>query len=580
LDSKNIPGFDTERFEGRLEFPLSQGILRIMASVFFVIFLFLFFRIFNLQIIQGDYFQKRSANNFLKSVRIAPIRGEIYDRNGELLVWNEPTVENAISQNYSGLNLIENGSSRISPASSSQESVSAKVSNSVDPELAFERKYKSQSGLSLLLGFLGFETEGLDKANNSQFKIGKDGIEKYYNNELKGKPGLRIIEIDSSGNLISENVREKPEAGKKIILSVDAKVNAKFYEILKNISEERGFNGGAGVIMDARNGEILAMTNFPEYDSEILSRGEPRDIINSYLGDSRKPFLNRAASGLYAPGSVIKPLIALAALNENIISPEKIIMTRGSISVPNPYVPGEYAIFKDWKNHGAVDMRRALAVSSDVYFYTIGGGYGNIKGLGVSLIDKYFEMFNFGKITGIGLFNEEKGVIPSPELKEKTSPEDPIWRIGDTYHLSIGQGDFQATPFQMAIFASALANKGKILKPRILKTDLAEIPSVQEIEIPKEYFKIVQEGMRAAVTEGTASALGNLSVKIAGKTGTAEIGKKYVNSWFIGFWPYENPRYSITIVLERGPSYNLVGGVSAAHQLLNWMILNAPEYVL
>ena len=202
LDSKNIPGFDTERFEGRLEFPLSQGILRIMASVFFVIFLFLFFRIFNLQIIQGDYFQKRSANNFLKSVRIAPIRGEIYDRNGELLVWNEPTVENAISQNYSGLNLIENGSSRISPASSSQESVSAKVSNSVDPELAFERKYKSQSGLSLLLGFLGFETEGLDKANNSQFKIGKDGIEKYYNNELKGNPGLRIIEIDSSGNLI------------------------------------------------------------------------------------------------------------------------------------------------------------------------------------------------------------------------------------------------------------------------------------------------------------------------------------------------------------------------------------------
>lgn len=558
LDSKNIPGFDTERFEGRLEFPLDRKTLKIISVLFLIFFLFLFFKIFDLQIIKGDYFQKRAANNFLRTVLTAPPRGEIYDRNGELLLWNEP-IETTISSG-----------SRNSSVNSEIESV-------------FQRRYLEKGGLSLLLGFIGFEvgSETSDASAKSRFKTGKDGIERYYNEILRGNPGVRIKEVDSLGNLVSENTRELAEAGKKIILTVDAKVNSKLYEILKQLNEERGFKGGAGVIIDAANGEILAMTSFPEYDSNVLSRGEPSETIKNYLEDERKPFLNRAVSGLYAPGSVIKPLIALAALNEKVISSEKIIETHGSISVPNPYFPGRYSVFRDWKNHGMVDMRRALAVSSDVYFYTIGGGYGDMKGLGASRIVNYAEMFNFGKLTGVDLFGEEKAVIPYPELKTKTNPEDPIWRIGDTYNISIGQGNFQATPIQMAVFAGALANKGKILKPRLTRRGLtsSEAEVVKEINIPEEYFKVVQEGMIMAVREGTASALNNLDVKVAGKTGTAQIGQKYVNSWFIGFWPYENPRYSIAVVLEKGSPQNLVGAVSAAYQLLSWMSIYTPEYL-
>lgn len=562
LDSKNMPGFDTERFEGRLEFPLDKNTLKIISALFSIFFLFLFFEIFDLQMIKGNYFQKRAANNFLKTVLTDPPRGEIYDRNDELLIWNEPIGTAAFL------------GSRGPSSESEMESI-------------FQRRYPEKSGLSLLLGFIGFEIEDKisDISAKSRFKTGKDGIERYYNEILQGKPGIKIKEVDSVGNLVSENTRESAEAGKKIILTIDAKVNSKLYEILKQLNEERGFKGGAGVIMDTANGEILAMTSFPEYNSNILSAGEPGEIIKNYLEDERKPFLNRAVSGIYAPGSVIKPLIALAALNEKVISSEKIIETHGSISVPNPYFPGKYSIFRDWKNHGPVDMRRALAISSDVYFYTIGGGYGDVKGLGASRIVNYAEMFNFGKTAGVDLFGEEKGVIPYPELKVKTNPEDPIWRIGDTYNISIGQGNFQATPVQMAVFAGTLANKGKILKPRLINPggasggSIAGDEVVKEINMPKEYFRVVQEGMRMVVREGTASALNNLDVEVAGKTGTAQVGQKYVNSWFIGFWPYENPRYSIAVVLEKGSPQNLVGAVSAVYQLLSWMSIYTPEYL-
>lgn len=564
LDSKNIPGFDTERFEGRLEFPLSQKTLKIIAVIFFAVLLVMFTKSFFLQSVQGDYFKKRAANNSLRFVFIPSPRGEIYDRKGALLAWNEPFLNiNKNSDTDMGLKKTEKEKSEI--ANFGQ---------------LFLRKYIKKQGFSLALGFLGL-SESLDDSDKNILnnKIGKDGIEKYYNEDLEGRAGVNIMEVDSLGKVISRNIKEEPQSGEKINLSLDSEITAKMHELIKSTAETRGFKGGAGIIMDVRNGEIIAMTSFPEYDSEILSSGEENNLINDYLTSDKKFFLNRAISGVYAPGSVIKPLIALAALNEKIISPGKVILTRGSITLKSPYNPDVQTVFRDWKNHGEVDMLRALAVSSDVYFYTIGGGYSGIKGLGISKIKEYAEMFNFNKKTGIDLFGEKEGIIPGPELKAKLMPEDPVWRIGDTYHASIGQGNFQTTPIEMAVYASALANKGIILKPRLLKSENDNPQIVKKVNIPEEYFDTIHKGMRLAVLEGTAKGMSDLDVAVAGKTGTAEIGKKFVNAWFIGFWPYENPRYSITVVLERGDPHNLVGGVYVARQLLGWMQWNMPEYL-
>ncbi len=561
LDSKNISDFETERFEGKLEFPLNQSLIKTIGGVFLILLSLLLLKTANIQVIKGKYFEKRSSNNFLKTVLAAPPRGEITDIKGRLLAWNEPL-------------------SKLQKEQTQGTTTDKKFFND---QTEYIRKYTDKEGLSSILGFVSFE-DSKSKNENKQFKIGKDGIEKYYNDYLLGKPGVRVTEVDSLNNLISENIRTEPQNGEKIVLTIDSEINSKLYEIIKQVNVEREFNGGAGIIMDVRNGDILALASFPEYNSEILSRGEEKNLIQEYLTNKQNPFLNRATTGLYSIGSIIKPLIAIAALNENIISPNKVILTHGSISVLNPYSPGSYTVFKDWKNHGEVDIYKALAVSSDVYFYTIGGGYGGIKGLGIERIKKYAEIFGLNRKTGIDLAREEEGIIPDPALHEKLNPKDPIWRVGDTYNASIGQGNFQTTPIEIAVYASALANKGEILTPHLVKSIGGSLNNinqniVKKAEIPEEFFNVVQKGMRMAVQEGTARGMNDLKVEIAGKTGTAEIGKKYVNSWFIGFWPYQNPKYSITVVLEKGSPYNLIGGVYVARQLLGWMQNNAPEYL-
>lgn len=578
MDSKNSPGFDKAVFEGRMEFPLSKKSLKIIVYFFFIAVFTLFLKTFALEVSQGSYFEKRANNNSLKLVFTPPLRGEIYDRNGVSIVWNEPFVLNSTT-------------TKNEPYLDKNATNSAYFLKELDLDVEtnpknFLRKYDVNSGLSNILGFIGIESNlkennlSIEAKKDPDFKVGKDGLEKYYNERLKGKPGIKIMEVDSLRNLISYNIREQGETGEKINLTVDAKINSKLYELMAGTAKDYGFQGGSAVIMDVKSGEILALTNVPQYDSEVLSLGLDKTLIQSYLKNEQNIFLNRVVAGIYAPGSIIKPLISLAALNEGIISPNKVILTHGSISIPNPYSPGNYTVFRDWKNHGEVDMYKALAMSSDAYFYTIGGGNGDIRGLGINKIKKYAEMFGFNKKTGIDLLGEEEGVIPDPILKEKLNPENPVWRIGDTYHASIGQGNFQITPIEAAVYASALANKGTILTPYLVKDKNDSTMSlVKKLEIPEEYFNVAQRGMRMAVEEGTAKGLSDLNVKVAGKTGTAEIGKKYVNSWFIGFWPYQNPRYSITIVLERGSPHNLIGGVYVARQLLGWMQYNTPEYL-
>lgn len=351
------------------------------------------------------------------------------------------------------------------------------------------------------------------------------------------------------------------------------------FALIKNLSEERSFAGGAGIIINVRNGEIITSISFPEYNSEILSLGKDRATLSSYFNDKRKVFLDRNISGLYTPGSIVKPFFALGALKEGIIDPYKEILSTGSISIPNPYFPDQETVFKDWRVNGWTNMMEALAVSSDIYFYEIGGGYEGQKGLGIANIEKYSKLFGLAEKTGIDLPDEKEGNIPSPEWKIKNFKGDP-WRIGDTYHTAIGQYGFQVTPIEIVRAVGALANKGTLLTPHLILGDKEKENGIAIEGFTKEQYGFIHDGMRQAVTFGTAVALNVPYVDVAAKTGTAQLGvsKNKVNSWVVGFFPYENPKYAFALMMEAGPSTNSVGASSIMRQLLDWMSLNTPEY--
>ena len=538
LDSKNISGFDTSQFEGRLEKPIGKKTFIYMGTLIGFLGLFLVLRIFLLQIFEGEKFTARSERNSFKKENIIPLRGAIYDSSGTPLVWNG-----------------EEG-----------------------------RTYADIPGLGHILGYTGLPSKEDFKKNPdllSENIVGKDGLEEKYDEVLKGIAGVKLTEKDSQSNPVSESVQILPQNGRNLTLTIDSKVQSYLYTTMESVAKERNFEGGAAVVMDVSDGNILAMASVPEYSSKVLSEGGPASLISGYINDKNKPFLNRVISGLYAPGSVVKPFVALAALNERIISPGKKILSTGSISIKNPFFPDKKSIFKDWKAHGWVDMRHALAVSSDVYFYEIGGGYQDIRGLGINKIYEYAKKFGLGEKTGIDLNGEAEGTVPNPQVKEKNNLDDPLWRVGDTYISAIGQGYFLTTPIEMAVYASSIANNGKVVVPRLIKNEnfYSEVPQ-KNAGISEEYFKIVKEGMRMAVTEGTAQGLSYPDLKIAAKTGTAEVGgkKNFSHSWVIGFYPYENPKYAFVAVLEKGPAGNTIGAPYAMKQFFDWLKLYHPEY--
>ena len=370
-----------------------------------------------------------------------------------------------------------------------------------------------------------------------------------------------------------------PKRGQDIVTTLDSRIQKELFTFIKNLSEANSFKGGAGMLMDITNGEVIASVSFPEYNSEILSEGKDSQTIKNYLNDKRNIFIDKTLSGLYVPGSIVKPFFALGALNEKIIDPNKKILSTGSISIQNPYFPDQKTIFKDWKVHGWVDMRQAIAVSSDVYFYEIGGGFEGQKGLGILNIKKYAELFGIGQKTGVDLPGEVSGTIPSPEWKARKFNGD-AWRIGDTYHTAIGQYGFQVTPIQMVRATGAIANYGKLVTPHFVLGDTASDTKITIVDLKKEYFDIVHEGMRQGVLDGTGVALNVPYVKVATKSGTAQLGvsKNRVNSWIVGFFPYDNPKYAFTILMESGPSSGSVGASSIMRQLLDWMSINSPEY--
>lgn len=536
LDSKNIQNFDRQQFEGRIEKPITKKTILFMG-LFFLFFATIFsIRLINLQIKNGETYKKRSENNVLEKQTIFADRGIIYDRNKKELVWNKKVEDSSPIREY------------------------------------------LDGGFSHLLGYVSYPAQDSDGNFWQTEFIGKDGLEKKYNDALKGENGSKMIEVDARGTIHSENMVNAPKQGNDLITTIDSRIVKELFTLIKNLSESNHFSGGAGIIMDITNGEIITTTSFPEYNAEILSSGKDATTIKNYFNDKRKVFMDRTISGLYTPGSIIKPFLALGALNEKIIDPNKKILSTGSISIPNPYFPDQKTVFKDWRANGWTNMGEAIAVSSDVYFYTIGGGFGGQKGLGILNIEKYAKLFGFDQKTNVDLPDEKLGNIPSPEWKIKNFKGD-AWRIGDTYHTAIGQYGFQVTPMEVVRGVAAIANGGTLVSPHFILGDIANENKIA-LGLDKEYFDIVHDGMRQAVTYGTAKALNVPYVDVAAKTGTAQLGvaKNKVNSWVIGFFPYENPRYAFTVMMEAGPSTNGVGASSIMRQLLDWMSINTPEY--
>lgn len=548
LDSQNLSSMNIDQMEGHFERPLEKHVFYVVVIGIFILITSFSYRLFAMQIVKGDAYAEKADNNHLKKIPLFALRGTISDRNGELLAWN--TLGNYIYKD--------------SAAGSSTEKVS------ID-DIPM-RVYTQEEGFSHLLGYVSYPKRDQSGVFWQDEYIGKDGVEKEYQNLLQGVSGERVIAINALHQVEAQNVIVYPTHGANLTLTIDKGVQAKLYESMENLAKKASFTSGAGVIMDVHTGEILAITSYPEYNNNIMTNAKTKEEnkqVGEDLLDKRRKFLNRAVGGLFTPGSTVKTFVALAALMENVITPEQNIYSSGQLVIKNKY-GGPDTVFKDWKAHGYTDMRKALEESSDEYFYQVGGGYKDQKGLGIERINRYAKMFGFATTTGIDLPGEEYGVVPSPEWKQKVFGED--WLLGNTYHTSIGQYGFQLTPLELVRGVAALANGGYLVTPHVLSGLQTASTS---LNLPAKDLKVIHEGMHMVVhgETGTGKALDIPGVDVAAKSGTAELGvsKQLVNSLISGYFPYENPKYAFVVVMEKGDRHNPYGAVFAMRDTLTWM---------
>lgn len=540
LDGENISALNQGRFEGRMELPLQRRSVYVVAGLFSLIALWFLWELFSLQVLAGaSYYETSELNRVQEDVIIAE-RGVVYDRYGEMLVWNEEDYTDVYDFPV--------------------------------------RAYTDRLGLGQLLGYVSYPQKDNRGFYFRTEYVGRNGIESAFNMTLEGQNGRQLIEIDALGNRLTEYAVEAPGPGAELTLSVDAELSEAMYQIIATSTAQSGSRSGAGAIMNVRTGEIVALTSFPSYDPEVMADGDDRDLITQYNEDERFPFLNKVLAGAYTPGSIVKPFVAYAALAEGIISPNKNVVSTGEIVIPNPYTPSQPSIFRDWRAHGVMDMREAIAFSSNVYFYIIGGGFQEQPGLGITKMAAYFDQFGFGQQTGVILANEQTGTLPTPDWKAELFNDD--WRLGDTYFTAIGQYGWQSTPLQMLVAYGALANGGKLFTPHFSKDTEGEYV---DLALDRAALAVVQEGMRMTVNYpgGTARSLERQDVAISAKSGTAELdfSKTHLNTWAAGYWPSEDPQYAFIMLMEHAPYENRLGGTTVMGKVFDWMAEHRPEYL-
>ncbi|HUT96289.1 MAG TPA: penicillin-binding protein 2 [Candidatus Paceibacterota bacterium] len=596
MDSKRLKESpDSER--EKLEKPIKENILRIFLVFIVVVLILLFTKSFHLQILNGVYWRNLAEGNRMCSYPIEPLRGIIYDKNKTPLTINIPKLDLAIipadlikEANYKEIikklsevigiseDIIQDKIEQNKEISypiivvedlEKEKAIFLESEFNIISEIKIQknsrRYYEDGVIFSHILGYIGKVSpkEVKERKYFLDDYIGRTGIEEYYENRLRGTYGEELIEIDNKGKTQKILAVKDPIPGNDLILSVDAELQKVLYQSLKSRLSGMSTSRAAAIAMNPQNGKILALVSFPSFDNNSFIKGNS-EYIQKIFQDKNNPLINRVISGRYPPGSTIKPMIASAALEENTINPDKIINCPGLINLFNSS-GNIYWTFRDWDTHGAVNMTKAIAESCDVYFYTVGGGYGNQEGLGIDRIKKYLELFGWGEKTGIDLPGEIVGFIPDADWKKETKNQE--WFIGDTYNTSIGQGDVLMNPLQLTSAIAVIANNGKLYQPQL--TELTQPKLIRENFIKEENLEIVRQGMRETIVSGTAMSLNDLPVEVAGKTGTAEASGMSPHAWFTAFAPYENPEIVITVLIENGAEK---GGVSVAvaREILNW----------
>ncbi len=623
---------------------------RIFLILVLVFMLVVVVRLINLQLLSHRKYLARSIGNKVELIRIAPPRGEIYDRAGVPLAVNKTNFalkyfarkedldftkakaaadkmskerKTTSDEDIQQSGLTDIGSSTSGVSSSSRVEASPVVLHvaqalGLDPqellkdierqrELSYsfqpitlaenltfeqvahfeenrenfpslfieasnyERYYPLGEKAVHIVGYVGRPSrDDLEKKFNPSISpddlVGKEGVELAFDSILFGVPGQRYIEVDKNRNFMGEVKLVPPKKGKDLFLTIDAEIQSKAYELLAG-------RPGAIIVMKPRTGEILALVSSPSYDPNIFRTKQGASYIRSILSQKDyPPMLNRAYGNAYAPGSTFKPVVLISALDTGKVSEGTTFFCSGKLEVGN-------RIFYCWerKGHGKVDLIDALGKSCDVSFYQIG------LMLGPELINKYALMFGFGRPTGLPFPNEAVGLLPTPQWKrahyagEPYTEVDRIWYEGDTANLAIGQGFILTSVIQVLMMINTIANDGVVVAPTIIKgmregEEIIPYPVDEGKKLPliKEELEIVKKGLRRASLPGGTADLIPPSLKVAGKTGTAEVWKGKPHSWFVGYMPYDKPKLSFIIFFENGGS-SLTTAVPAAKKLATFL---------
>jgi penicillin-binding protein 2 len=536
-----------------------------LKGVFFVGFLILITRLFELQIVKGSYFRNLSEGNRIRRVPIVAPRGKILARGGEVLVGNKEVERKVIFDPVEGFKKLDDLSK----------------SNEGESILEWVRSYELGKKFAHVSGYLGEVNESeVGKVNPMcQEKgpralgsvTGRTGLEEAYECSLLGIDGEELVEVDSLGIKVRTLGKKDPIPGDDIKTTIDFGLQKKVSEIFDGIK-------GAVIVTDS-NGEVLALYSSPSYDPNIFVNSESDDNVIQVLEDENLPFFNRVIGGAFHPGSVFKPVVAVAALEESAIDDNYTYDDPGVITISTPYGIFSYS---NWYysqyggKEGEIDLIRAITRSTDTFFYNLG------ELLGIDKLDKWAYKFGLGETTGIDLPGEISGLVPSPDWKEKYRGE--RWFLGNTYHMSIGQGDIALTPLEINQAISSIATGGIYCKPYIV-LDVEELgidkfqmtnSECKDLGIDKKTIDLVKEGMKGACSYGgTGFTFFDFTEKsgktVACKTGTAETEEEEkTHAWFTVFAPVDDPEIITTVLVEKGGEGAYVAGPIAREIFDYW----------
>jgi penicillin-binding protein 2 len=593
---------------------------RIFAALILLPLVVLGIRLFVLQSVHGQEYKAMAEGNKLRATPTYAPRGLILDNNGKVIAGNLPNFELDVipadlPDDQASIEVEVTKLSQVLgiPKLELDGKINALdkksvLTQNIIPTIAKEqaliliskaydftgfsvndnpiRDYKEPQIFSHLVGYTGKITQDeLAGRGNLGYLfndyIGKTGLEVEYEKYLRGVSGQKQTEIDASGNAKKTLGELQAMPGDNVRLNIDYDLQKVIYEsITKSIAKYRLPNKAAAIATNPKTGRVLALVSIPSFDNTQFARGISQDEYSKLTNDPNHPLINRAISGLYPPGSTVKPMMAIAALSENVVTPQTKIVDDGLIRV------GSFT-FYGYRHEGLgiMDVYSALAKSSDIYFYTVGGGRAgtNIAGLGPDKIAEWLRKFNLGKQLGIDLPGEKSGLVPDTAWKLKARNEQ--WFLGDTYHYAIGQGDLLVTPLQVNSWTSTIANGGTVYQPEILN-EVADHDGhvVQKIEpkalatnqFSQEYIKVVQDGMRQTVTVGSAQSLKSVGMPVSGKTGSAQYDPKdptRTHAWFTSYAPSDDPQIALTILME-GAGEGSTYAVPVTHEVYDWWVAN------